>query len=188
MIKVIAFDFVGVLVNEKDTNLSPVEEQLERMFGPNTNDTNYLTAAQKIINNESAVITITKSLINKLYKVKYKNIFEKLKKRYSNIKIIIATNHLSFVRNFIEDNFNTNYLDDIIISAEINKIKPNADFYKYILNKYNIPAEELLFLDDNNDNIIGANKLNINTIKVTKNTNLFSEITKVINNISKGCD
>ena len=166
MIKVIAFDFVGVLVNEKDTNLSPVEEQLERMFGPNTNDTNYLTAAQKIINNESAVITITKSLI----------------------KIIVATNHLSFVRNFIEDNFNTNYLDDIIISAEINKIKPNADFYKYILNKYNISAEELLFLDDNNDNIIGANKLNMNTIKVTKNTNLFSEITKVINNISKGCD
>ena len=73
-------------------------------------------------------------------------------------------------------------MDDIIISAEINKIKPNADFYEYILNRYNITPRELLFIDDNIDNIKSANTLKINTIKVEKSTNLFFEITKVIHN------
>lgn len=35
MIKVIAFDFVGVLVPERDVVLAKGEEQLERMFRPN---------------------------------------------------------------------------------------------------------------------------------------------------------
>lgn len=44
---------------------------------------------------------------------------------------------------------------------------------------------ELLFIDDNIDNIDNiksANTLKINTIKVEKSTNLFFEITKVIDN------
>ena len=49
MIKVIAFDLVGVLVSEKDIELSEVEEKLERMFGPNLNDEDYLKQAKKII-------------------------------------------------------------------------------------------------------------------------------------------
>lgn len=83
------------------------------------------------------------------------------------IKIIVTTNHLSFVKKFITDNFDDNFLDDIIISLEINKIKPNIHFYEYILNQYNIK---------------NANNLNINTIKVEKSTNLFSEIIKIIEN------
>ena len=47
MIKVIAFDLVGVLVSEKDIELSEVEEKLERMFGPNLNDEDYLKQAKK---------------------------------------------------------------------------------------------------------------------------------------------
>lgn len=35
MIKVIAFDFIGVLVNEKDIELSIVEDEIEREFGDN---------------------------------------------------------------------------------------------------------------------------------------------------------
>lgn len=48
MIKVIAFDLVGVLVSEKDIELSEVEEKLERMFGPNLNDEDYLQQAKKL--------------------------------------------------------------------------------------------------------------------------------------------
>lgn len=191
MIKIIAFDFVGVLVNEKDVELSDIEVQLERMFGPNINDSDYLIKANSLIDNVSDIINTTELLINKIYKIRDKHLFEKIKRRYKNIKIIVATNHLSFVKKFIIDNFGTIYLDDIIISAEISKIKPNADFYEYILNQYNITPRELLFIDDNIDNIKSANNLNINTIKVEKSTNLFSEIIKVIdndwllNNISK---
>ena len=180
MIKVIAFDLVGVLVSEKDIELSEVEEKLERMFGPNLNDEDYLKQAKKIVEKDSEVINTTKVLINKLYKVKDKKIFKKINEINENVKIIIATNHLSFVKDFIKESFNIDYLDDIIISAEIHKIKPNLDFYQYILNKYDIESKELLFLDDNINNINGAQTLGINTIKIEKDTNLIDEISKFI--------
>lgn len=180
MIKVIAFDLVGVLVSEKDIELSEVEEKLERMFGPNLNDEDYLIEARKIIEKDLEVINTTKVLIDKLYKVKDKEILKKIKEKNENVKVIIATNHLSFVKDFIKESFNIDYLDDIIISAEIHKIKPNLDFYQYILNKYDIESKELLFLDDNINNINGAQTLGINTIKVEKDTNLIDEISKFI--------
>lgn len=180
MIKVIAFDLVGVLVNEKDIDLSEVENKLERMFGPNLNDADYLIEARKIIEKDSMIMNITETLIDKLYKVRDREIFKKIKEKNGNIKVIIATNHLSFVRNFIGESFDVDYLDDLIISAEIHKIKPNSDFYKYILNKYNIAPKELLFLDDNINNINGAKKIGINTIKVEKDTNLIEEINNFI--------
>ena len=180
MIKVVAFDLVGVLVNEKDIELSEIEEKLERMFGPNLNDADYLIEARKIIEKDSIIMNITETLIDKLYKVKDREIFKKVKEKNENVKVIIATNHLSFVRNFIGESFNVDYLDDLIISAEIHKIKRNSDFYEYILNKYNIDSKELLFLDDNIDNVNGAKQLGINTIKVEENTNLIEEISNFI--------
>lgn len=181
LLKVIAFDLVGVLVNEKDIDLREQEDKLERKFGSNLNDEDYLTFAEQTlkINNKEA-IDITKNIINKLYKVRDADIFTKLKNKYNNIKIIIATNHLSYVEEFINKYFDTTYLDDVIISANINKIKPNANFYNFILEKFNIKSKELLFLDDNVENIDGANKLNIRTIKVEKNMNLYEEVCKFI--------
>lgn len=176
MIKVIAFDLVGVLVNERDIVLSNEEEKLERLFGPNLRDDDYLKKANKIVCDEENIVNITKTLINKLYKVKDRDIFKKIREINSNVKIVIATNHVSFVKDFINSHFDINYLDDLIISAEINKIKPNLDFYEFILDKYKINANELLFLDDNIKNINSANVLGIKTIKVEKNNDLVSEI------------
>lgn len=176
MIKVIAFDLVGVLVNERDIVLSNEEEKLERLFGPNLSDKEYLKEAKEIVCNEENIVNITKILINKLYKVKEKEIFKKIKKINSKVKIVVATNHVSFVKEFINSHFDINYLDDLIISAEINRIKPNLDFYEFILDKYKINANELLFLDDSIENVNGANVLGIKTIKVEKNNDLVSEI------------
>lgn len=180
MIKLIAFDFVGVLVNERDIELTDVENKLERMFGPNLNDSDYLIEARKLIEKDSIIMNTTESLIEKLYKVKDRDIFKKIKEKHPNIKIIIATNHLSFARNFIGESFDVNYLDDLIISAEIHKIKPNVDFYKYLLDKYKINPKELLFIDDNKENIDSAKNIGISTIKVEKNTDIIQEIDLIL--------
>ena len=74
MIKVIAFDLVGVLVFEKDIKLTTEEEKLEKMFGPNLNDDDYLKKAKEIIKNDTITIKTTKELINKLYQVYDKKI------------------------------------------------------------------------------------------------------------------
>lgn len=182
MIKVIAFDLVGVLVTEKDIKLSPTEDKLERMFGANISDDEYIEKAKKVITKKQDIIKITKEIINKLYEVKDKEIFKKIKEKYHDIKIIVATNHVSYVKDFIYKNFDKSYIDDIIISAEIHKVKPNADFYKTILDKYKLTPNELLFVDDNQENIDGANKLKINTLKVEKRSKVINEVINILKN------
>ena len=81
MIKVVAFDLVGVLVNEYDINFTEVENKLERMFEPNLNDAIYLIEARKIIGNDSIIMDVTNTLIDKLYKVKDREIFKKIKEK-----------------------------------------------------------------------------------------------------------
>lgn len=137
MIKLIAFDLVGVLVNKKRVD-------------------------------------------NKTSNIEDRDIFKKVKAINNNLKIIIATNNYSSIRRFINESFDTRYLDDMVISGEINRFKPNIDFYKYILNKYKLKPEELLFLDDSINNIISAKSLGINTIKVNENTDLIREIKNFI--------
>ena len=180
MIKVIAFDLVGVLVSESDVVLTKEEGQLERMFGPNINDSDYLIKARKIISKDSIIMRMTEDIIDKIYNIRDKNLFYNLKNKYKDKKIVIATNHVSFVRNYIGESFGVEYLDDVIISAEIHMIKPNKDFYEFILNKFEIKPEELLLLDDNQKNIDSAKNMGIITIKVDEDTDLYDEIIKCI--------
>ena len=180
VIKVIAFDLVGVLVTEKDIELSPAEDKLERLFGTNISDDEYIEKAKQIITNDQDIIKTTKEIINKLYEVKDKEILKKIKEQYNDIKIIITTNHASYVKDFIYKNLDKKHIDDIIISAEIHKVKPNANFYKTILDKYQLAPNELLFVDDNQENIDGANKLKINTLKVEKHSKVVNEVISVL--------
>lgn len=177
MVKVVALDFVGVLVKERNIELNKIEDKLERMYGDNTNDNDYLEMGRRITNDN--LIDMTYNIFDKLYEPVDKDIFTKLKEKYNNIIFIVATNHVSYIRSYIEKTFKD--IDDVVASAEIGKIKPNRDFYEYILNKFSINPDELLFFDDSSYNVEGALKLGIKAIKVNKDTNLYEE---VINNIS----
>jgi FMN phosphatase YigB (HAD superfamily) len=182
MIKYIAFDLVGVLVREKDIELSIEEEKLERMFGPNIDDASYLKEGRLIIPKDSLLMATTLKLLDKLYYVVDKNLLKNIKELYPEVKIIVATNHVSYIRDFIGEYVGIDYLDDVLISAEIHKIKPNPDFYEYILNKYHLDPSELLFLDDNISNIEGAKSVNVNTIHVTRDMDILNEIKNIMDN------
>ncbi len=178
MIKVIAFDLVGVLVKEKDIVLSNDEDKIERLFGPNRSDEEFFLEARKILPNKD-ISLLANNIISKLYEIREKDLINKLKDNYPSIKLVVATNHISLIRKYIESNFS---VSDIIISGEINIIKHDEDFYNYLINKYCINNNELLFIDDNDNNIISAKQLGINTIKVDKDTNIYREIIERINN------
>jgi len=182
MIKVIAFDLVGVLVTERDIDLTEEENKIERLFGSNRSDADFLLEARKIIRNDALLVRTIQSIIDKIYKVKEPDLFKKLKQKYNNIKIVIATNHVSYIREFIGEAFGIDYLDNFYISAEIHKIKPETTFYEHLLSKLNIKNEELLFLDDSQVNIDGARELGIHTIKVVKEMNLYETIINWLEN------
>lgn len=178
MIKVLAFDLVGVLVREKDVELTYEEEKLERLFGPNKSDNEYLELANNFVPNKDEIMGITDNIINKLYEVRDDELLFKIRKKYPNMKVVVATNHISRVRNYIIENFD---VDEIFISAEMNKVKPNVEFYEELVKKLNIEPNEILFLDDNKDNVEGAKTVGLNTIKVERNMDLFEKIENYIN-------
>ena len=49
MIKVIAFDLVGVLVKEIDFPLNEIEAKIERLFGPNKSDDEFISQVKENI-------------------------------------------------------------------------------------------------------------------------------------------
>jgi putative hydrolase of the HAD superfamily len=56
-------------------------------------------------------------------------------------------------------------LDEIenrVFSAVCGKVKPNADIYLHLCEKYSIAPQETLFIDDSEKNIVGANAVGIN--------------------------
>lgn len=178
MIKVIAFDLVGVLVSEKDFPLNEIESKIERLFGPNKSDDDFLCLVKQNIteNSNEEIINIVNKIINSIYKVKFElDKLNLLKERYPHIKLVVATNHLSYIQQYILKTFG-NTFDKIYISANMNAIKPDAEFYNKILVELNISPDEMLFLDDSERNIIGAKQCNIQTIHVTKGMDILNEI------------
>ena len=52
--------------------------------------------------------------------------------------------------------------DGFVFSGEIGLVKPNADIFEHLLEKYNLNREECLFIDDSSLNIEGAKNVGIN--------------------------
>lgn len=64
------------------------------------------------------------------------------------------------------------HLDGIVVSGDEKLIKPDARIYEVLLNRYDIKADESLFIDDNAANIKAAQELGFHTIHYTDGVNL----------------
>jgi 2-haloacid dehalogenase len=56
-------------------------------------------------------------------------------------------------------------IDNIVVSGEVKQLKPNPEIFHTLLNKYNLKAEESLFIDDNLKNVEGAKAVGINALR-----------------------
>lgn len=54
--------------------------------------------------------------------------------------------------------------DGIVVSGQEKTKKPALKIYNIILNRFNINPKNAIFIDDNKENIIAANKINLNGI------------------------
>lgn len=48
------------------------------------------------------------------------------------------------------------YFDGVVVSCDLHMVKPNAGIYRHLLKTYRLNPEECLFLDDMEENVIGA--------------------------------
>lgn len=73
--------------------------------------------------------------------------------------------------------------DGGVVSYEEKLIKPEEEIYKLILKRYDLKAEESIFIDDTKLNIEGAERLNINTLLFETPEKLRSDLNKLNINI-----
>ncbi len=66
-------------------------------------------------------------------------------------------------------------LDAKIVSADIKRVKPNADFFSYVLETYSLNPSECFFIDDLIANVKGAYDCGIDGYWYNGNAKLLSE-------------
>ena len=70
--------------------------------------------------------------------------------------------------------------DGVVVSYQIHITKPDDKIYRYLLDKYNLKAEECIFFDDREENTEAARKLGIEAITVTSKEFLLDELDKLL--------
>ncbi len=76
---------------------------------------------------------------------------------------------LSNISNYFAENYEDvadivnifSKFDGLVFSAPIKMEKPNREIYQYLLNKFDLRAEDCIFIDDSDKNIAGAKALGI---------------------------
>lgn len=68
------------------------------------------------------------------------------------------------------------HLKGIVVSGDEKLIKPDPKLYQVLLDRYNLKANESLFIDDNIHNIESAHKMGFHTIHFREDTDLEKEI------------
>ena len=164
MIKVIALDLVGVLLGENDTYLTENEDKIERLFGKSKSDEELVNDAVGLTSlSKYEVIKSIKEIIFKIYDVKVD--VSKIKDKHNNVKIFIASNHFSSIKEFLNEKYG-DVFDDVIISSCINAYKPDKKFYDTLIKRSGVKPSEILFLDDRIENVEAARKCKIKSEQV----------------------
>lgn len=112
-------------------------------------------------------------------------LLQNLKPKYRTF-ILSNTNliHYNFYTKLVSEQFSVAGLESLVekayFSHEIGLKKPFKNIYNHVLTESDLIAEETLFIDDNEDNIIAAKKLGIQTIWLTENNLEYLDIWKYI--------
>lgn len=76
-------------------------------------------------------------------------------------RVFILSNASEDFYTYFTKHFDLDFFDGYVVSADIHIIKPDERIYRYILEKYDLKAEESLFIDDREDNVQGAESVGI---------------------------
>jgi len=68
------------------------------------------------------------------------------------------------------------YFDDVFVSGRVGLIKPDPAFFETMMKQFDFKAEEALFIDDNENNVLAARALGIETIHFKSEEQLKDDI------------
>ena len=184
MIKNIAFDLGNVLIGfrpQKFTRENVEEKYQDKFFEIVFRGQEWKDLDRGTLTYEEAIKIFTEKLpecekpIRKLFD---ENIYDCLEPIEKNIALlpklkenynlyIISNFHLKAFENIYEKWDFFKLFDGKVISAYHKLMKPEAEIYQLLLDTYSLKANECLFIDDVEENIIGAKNMGMNGIQLT---------------------
>ncbi len=195
-IRVVMFDFGGVLVRTRDQ--SP-RMAWEEKLGLNPGD-----LARLVFDNEAAIqstvgkaseaqvwenvrlaLALTPGDLARLrrdfwagdfYDRELGSFIAALRPRY---RTALLSNAWEGARKVFIDQFHLDQImDEIFVSAELGMAKPNPEIFQAVIQRLDVHPNEIIFIDDFAPNIAGAEALGIQAIQ-------FSSSTEVINRLKE---
>jgi len=190
MIKVILFDFAGVIGTEGywlwlKENVPDLENKKfyfeslsQKIDRAEITDEEFINGVAKGANVSSKIIkkeVFEKIIINK----ELLAFITQLRKKY---RIGLLTNyHLDWIKELLANNDLDKYFDGEIISAIYKTIKPDREIFQIALDLFKVNSSEVIFIDDRQKNVDGAKKLGIKSFLFTTNSKLAEDL-KIIYN------
>lgn len=117
-----------------------------------------------------------------LMHVKREDVWEKAQKlKEKGYGIYILSNYSQeLFEKHTKDALFISLADGAVVSYQIHITKPDERIYLYLLDKYNLKAEECIFFDDREENTEAARKLGIEAVTVTSREFLLDELDKLL--------
>ena len=125
---------------------------------------------------EEEIITVWNSMLLDIPEERVQ-LIKKLSKQYR-VFLLSNTNeiHLNFINNYVTNQFQLAAIDNLFEQAyyshEMGLRKPNTPIFKTIIEEHQLIPEKTLFIDDTEEHIIGAKKLNLKTFHLVKPTTI----------------
>ncbi len=114
--------------------------------------------------------------IHKTQNLKMPDIIRELKEK--GYKIYLCSNAAKSFYIYENEILAFSYLDGKVISADINELKPDKKYFDYVLNKFNLNADECFFIDDSVANIKAAYQCGIDGYWYNGNIDIFYKFLK----------
>lgn len=116
----------------------------------------------------------------KFFKPKLKletaRLIERLKMRY---RVVAGTNTIESHYQIHLENGDYRFFDRVYASHQVGYLKPDDDFFHYILKKESISPQEIFFVDDSFENVLAAQKLEIHSVLFTNAQDLQSKLSSL---------
>ena len=93
----------------------------------------------------------------------YKEVVDYAHSLKNRCKIAVLSNLMPFDKKRIDNQYDLDEFDYVYLSFEIGLKKPDKQIYEYVLNDLKIDANDILFIDDDTDNISIAKECGWNT-------------------------